>query len=520
MIGTTLLLAGLLYHNPIAALPVIVLVAVFYWLVWNNYRFWRNIDVPHPVPSLLTGNMGPSLMMRKHISQLASDWYNSYPHAAFVGYFKVLSPAIMVKDPVLVKNILTRDFESFASNDFMLDVGRDPLLAHDPFLVAGKAWKRSRSLLTPSFTGAKMKQLFPVMESVGDAFVAFVRRHLTQELEAKEISARFTTQNVVACTFGIDGDCFGEHESEFRLMGRRAFQASHLASVKMMLGFFMPTLANWIPVPFLLKDVDQWIRSLVAGIISKRMHGQIEEPKNDDFLKSLLHNINKHDASQTEITAHALTIFIEGFESSAAVLGFALYRLAENPEVQQKLFEQVSESLRANDGQLSYEVMQQMDFLEWVILETLRLHPPAATMHKTCTKNYIMRRLQRDSHGHELGVFVPVGTPILIPVLAIHMDPKYYPEPERFDPERFRPDRKKDQAGTVYMPFGEGPRMCLGMRFGQTQVKLGLLKLILQFRVSIGANHKPFCVDPGSFIYQAKDGLLLKFERRSEFSTV
>ena len=94
----------------------------------------------------------------------------------------------MVKDPVLVKNILSRDFDCFANNDFLLDVRQDPLLSHDPFLVTGERWKRSRSLLTPSFTGAKIKQLFPVMESVADAFVTFIGRHVAQELEAKEVS--------------------------------------------------------------------------------------------------------------------------------------------------------------------------------------------------------------------------------------------------------------------------------------------------------------------------------------------
>ncbi|XP_049542463.1 cytochrome P450 6a2-like [Anopheles darlingi] len=514
MLATSIFLVGLLYSKPLAAVPVIVLVALVYWLLRYNYKFWKINNVPHPKPSLLTGNVGATFLLRKHISQLASDWYNAFPDATFVGYFNALTPAIMVKDPVLVKNILTRDFDCFAKNGFTVDGRYDPLLAHHPFMAAGEQWKRSRTLLTPSFTGAKMKQLFPIMDSVADEFVSFVKRNLGKELEAKQVSARFTTQNVVACTFGVDGGCFNDTDSEFRLMGRRAFDVSHSSSFKIVLQIFVPAIAKLLPIPFLSKDVDEWIRCFVAGLMSKRMNAQSVTPQKDDLLTSLLSNINKHNASQTEVTANALTIFVEGFESSSGVLGFALYRLAKSPEVQQKLFDEVSKVLAAHDGQLSYDVMQQMDYLDWVVMETLRMHPPAATMHKTSTKKYIMRRGHRDQVGHDLGVYVREGTPILIPVLALHMDAKYFPEPQKFDPERFSPERKATHEGTVYLPFGEGPRICVGMKFGQTQVKLGLLKLILQYRVSIGPNHKPLCVDPRSLLYQAKYGLLLTFEKR------
>ncbi|XP_035895848.1 probable cytochrome P450 6g2 [Anopheles stephensi] len=514
MLVSGFLLAGLFYHNPLLAVPVFGLVWLLYWLVRHNYQFWEIDGVPHPKPSLFTGNLGPTLTLKKHICELASDWYNAFPDKPFVGYFKIFTPAIMVKDPVLVKNILTRDFECFAANDFLLDVTHDPLLAHEPFMVSGDRWKRARSLLTPSFTGAKIKQLFPVMQSVTDAFVAFIGRHVAHEFEAKEVAARFTTQNVVACTFSIDGDCFSERESEFRRMGRRVFETSHMATIKTMMAVFLPTIAKWIPVPFLLKEVDQWIRSLVANLIIQRSATQQKDSEPEDFLQSFLKSRDKNNTTQTEITAQALTVFLEGFETSSVVLGFALYRLAKSSEVQQKLHDEVKKHIDANDGNLDFDVLLQMEYLEWVMLETLRMHPPAATMHKVCTKKYIMRKGFRDATGHDMSIYVREGTPILIPVLAIHMDPKYYPEPQTFDPERFSPDRKVTHEGAIFLPFGEGPRMCLGMRFAQAQVKLALAKLVLNYRVTVGPTDKPFAIDSRSFVYQARDGLRIVFEKR------
>uniref|UniRef100_A0A182RXV9 Cytochrome P450 n=1 Tax=Anopheles funestus TaxID=62324 RepID=A0A182RXV9_ANOFN len=514
MFVTSLLLSGLFYYNPLIAVAAFALVGLLYWLVKHNYKFWDIDGVPHPKPTLVTGNLGATLVLKKHICELASDWYNAYPDKPFVGYFKMFTPAIMVKDPVLVKNILTRDFECFANNDFPIDEKYDPLLANHPFMVGGAGWKRSRSLLTPSFSGTKIKQLFPIMQSVADAFVAFIGRHVGQEFEAKEVAVRFTTQNVVACTFSLDADCFTEQESEFRRMGKRVFDVSHMASIKTFTVTLLPTVAKWIPAPFLLKEVDEWIRSLVANIIIKRSATVHDGSLQEDLMQSFLKNRDKNNTTQTEITAQALTAFIEGFETSSAVLGFALHSLAKHPEMQQKLLDEVRKHIDANDGRLDFDVMQQMEYLDWVILETLRMYPPATTMHKVCTKKYIMRKGFRDENGHDMSIYVREGTPILIPILAIHMDPKYYPEPQKFDPERFSPERKVVHSGIIYLPFGEGPRMCLGMRFAQTQVKLALVQLLINYRVTVGPTDKPFAIDPRSFVYQAKDGLRIVFEKR------
>lgn len=89
--------------------------------------------------------------------------------------------------------------------------------------------------------------------------------------------------------------------------------------------------------------------------------------------------------------------------------------------MQQNLYNEVKKRIDANGGQLDFDALQQLEYLDWVMLETLRMHPPAATMHKVCTKKYIMRKGFRDEQGHDMSIYVREGTPILIPVLAIHM---------------------------------------------------------------------------------------------------
>lgn len=187
-------------------------------------------------------------------------------------------------------------------------------------------------------------------------------------------------------------------------------------------------------------------------------------------------------------------------------------QLAANPGVQQKLYEEIKAAMEANNDTLSYDVMQQIDYLDWTLQESLRINPPLASMTKLCTKNY---SLKREINGQLVGTWIKAGTPVLIPMLAIHMDAKYYPEPQKFRPERFCPEEKAARGSQmVYFPFGEGPRMCMGMRFAQTQVKVALLQLVLNFRMTVSPNHKPFALDTRTLLVQAKDGLTVRFERR------
>lgn len=143
------------------------------------------------------------------------------------------------------------------------------------------------------------------------------------------------------------------------------------------------------------------------------------------------------------------SIFFVGFETSSSMLTFTIYELASNPDIQIKLFEEIA----AMNAQLSgksihYDALQKLKYLDQVISETLRKWPPLFQLDRICTKEYLF------DNGH-LKFKVEKGQSVLIPVYAIHHDPNYYPEPERFNPDRFNDENKNSIQGT-YMPFGIG----------------------------------------------------------------
>lgn len=156
----------------------------------------------------------------------------------------------------------------------------------------------------------------------------------------------------------------------------------------------------------------------------------------------------------SEAAAQAFVFFAGGFETSSTTMQFALYELTLNPEVQEKARQEILKVLAKHDGKITYEAIYEMDYLGRVIDETLRKYPPIPILQRECNKDFTIP---------DTKVVIPTGVTVQVPVLGLHMDPEYFPNPEKFDPDRFKEEEKAKRHHYVYVPFGEGPRNCIGM---------------------------------------------------------
>nr|CAD7420741.1 unnamed protein product [Timema poppensis] len=142
-----------------------------------------------------------------------------------------------------------------------------------------------------------------------------------------------------------------------------------------------------------------------------------------------------------------------GTEMIFGILNFCLHELAMNPDVQDNLREYVDSSLRQHGGELTYEAVNSMKYMEQVIYETLRKYHPDVMLNRVCSKSYTIP-------GTE--VRIERGTQVIIPVYALNHDPQYFPDPEKFYPERFDPENKSSTGLLDFLPFGTGSRKCIG----------------------------------------------------------
>ncbi|KAJ8941634.1 hypothetical protein NQ318_010660 [Aromia moschata] len=185
------------------------------------------------------------------------------------------------------------------------------------------------------------------------------------------------------------------------------------------------------------------------------------------------HESDQPFLTMNEMAAQCFVFFLAGFETSSTTMTFALLELAQNQEIQDKLRDEIRSVLKKNDNKLTYEDVMEMTYLDKVVNENI--HQPPVT-GRVCNKEY---------HVPGTDVVIEPGTGLYIPIASLQSDPEYYPNPDVFDPERFSEENKAKRPPCTFIPFGDGPRMCIGMRFGVMQSKVGLIKVIKNFRVTL-----------------------------------
>jgi len=482
----------------------------YLWMKWR-YSYWERRGVPGPKPQFPFGNMKDSIFFKEHFGLLCEKWYKEYHDAPYIGYFKMSEPTVLLRDKELIKDVLIKDFSSFEANDFNVNEKYDALLAVNPFFAVGPVWKRYRNLIQPLFSPSKIKILYPTMLTSCEKLIDYIKSlPKGKDVEAKSISAKYTTQNVIKCGFSMDAKCFEDGKSEFREIGKKWFTPSFLSALKFML---YPVLPSWllqnIPISLMPREVEAWFTKIVKENKESRKANGVHS---NDILQSLLDIQEKQNSTDVELAGHALSVFFEGFETSSTVLSFTLYELARRPDCQQRVYEEIMEVLEAHDKELTYEILLEMTYLESVVYESMRLNAVMLTNGKICTKPYTLPILPNQKEP----VTIQPGTVVTVPTKAIHYDPDYYPDPEQFIPERFSEEERKNRHKSNYLPFIEGPRACPGMRFALAQVNTALVYVIKNFNITLSPNHKPFQCDPQGFLWQAKDGLLLNFAPRNE----
>ena len=206
--------------------------------------------------------------------------------------------------------------------------------------------------------------------------------------------------------------------------------------------------------------------------------------------------------SDEEIVAQSIVFLLAGYETSSNTLSFILYHLALNPDVQDKLRTEINEAMESNAKRKSlYELAQNMEYLDCVIKESQRLCPAAPQVNRECCENYDLN-----------GIHIPAGTEILIPIYVLHHDPDAWQNPEKFDPERFRSPAKDARHAFQFLPFGAGPRNCIGMRFALMEVKIALVRILMKYKfVASPETQVPLEIREGITL-SAKDGVLIRVE--------
>ncbi|XP_021952885.1 cytochrome P450 9e2 [Folsomia candida] len=440
-----------------------------------------------------------------------------------------------VTDLEILKHIFVKDFDHFVNRRAFKMPDNDILIKKMLVFLKDEEWKGLRSKLSPTFTTGKIKRLFPLFNESAKKLVKYVDQMMMEsshgEIDLGDGYSKFTMDTIASAVCGMNSQAFDQKEpSIFEQVGKSiqiTFNMKTLVRFLILFGF--PRLAGKLGITIFGSVLHQFFDGAVKSSIKERTTtGQ----KGNDFIQLMLEaRENKLKTEEEElsnfekdaiitgevkgqisemlddngIVSNCVLFILAGFDTTQSLLLFCAYALAIHPEIQDKLRQEVDTVLEENDGDFTYDSIHRMAYLDMVINETLRFYPPAPITDRNCTRDYVFPGTD---------ITVKKGEAVTIHIYGIHHDEEYYPEPEKFDPERFSPENRGKINTYAFLPFGQGPRNCIGMRFALTEVKLAIAQLVHNFdiepsrKTTIPMEYH----DAGSL--KPKNGMWLSLKRR------
>ncbi|XP_078614493.1 cytochrome P450 3A24-like [Branchiostoma floridae x Branchiostoma japonicum] len=503
----------LLPFSPTWVLVGLCAVLFYLYMVWP-YSTFKDLGIPGPKPVPLFGNY---LSYGQGIPKFDKECYQKFNKV--YGIFEGRQPILMVGDLELVKDITVKEANTFTNRRIL--EGQGEFFDGGLLNIKDADWKRVRSAISPTFSSGKLKQMALVVEKCGDNFVANLENNAKQGVafDLKDLSGAFTMDVISGTAFGVDVDSLHNPNHPFVANARKLFDFNLFNPILIVL-FLFPQLAKIFSAMGLNMSVFstkalEFFGAAVDNVLDMRGSNEEEAAKRVDFLQLMLkaHNeeldkevpkdVVKHGVSKKEIKSNAVLFWIAGYETTANTISLTAYNLAVNQEAQDKVIDEV-DSIIEKRGKLDYEAVNEMPFLEMCVNETLRIFPAAQRFDRICKEDTEVK-----------GLHIPAGTIINIPAYAIHHDPEIWPEPEKFKPERFSKEEKESRDPYAYLPFGSGPRNCVGMRLALMELKFALAKALQKVRfVTCDKTVIPIGIK-NTLGNQIEGGMWLKVEARA-----
>ncbi|XP_054157196.1 cytochrome P450 9e2-like [Oppia nitens] len=478
-------------------IAIITIIGLIYYYLSRNLHFGTTVGIPGPKPLPIIGSFYKNFT--KILQEVYVDNVRQYGkiYCDYIGSM----PTVVISDPQLIKDIMIKDFHKFSDRDDLIT--GDILSDRSLFNLKGNEWKNMRSIISPTFSSGKMRSMHPIVSDcikrLDENFEKQLTNKLVAEIEVKKMMSSLTMDVIASCAFGTKIDTYGQQKSEFLINAQKVSTQSLRTFVFLFMVTLFPKLIQWTGFTINHPNVDGFFRTAIRSIISRR---KTESIKSKDYLQLILDAQNKTldttddndivgdsseeiygsigdkqntidkskiDITEDDVLATSMLFIVAGYETTASLLTFLTYNLAMNDECQQKLYEEIKQF----DGNYTYESISKMPYLEACIAETLRIYNPLVFVNRMAIKDYKLG---------DTGITLPKKTVVSANIQYIHHSPEYYPDPDRWNPERFMPYNRDKLVPYTYMPFGLGPRNCVGMRFALMETKTATAYLVNKYR--------------------------------------
>ncbi|XP_025199470.1 cytochrome P450 6k1-like [Melanaphis sacchari] len=492
-------------------LSLIAICTAIYCYSISTYGKWRKVNIPYVQPVPLFGNTFKMMTKLEHPIDTFERLYYSFPDVKLLGFYQMTEPMLLVRDPELINTILVKDFSYFTDHGLDLDPSTT-VLANSLFFANGQQWRTMRQKLSPGFTSGKLKDTHNQINECTDDMVSSIVGTLenTDRLDVKTITGSFSTDVIGTCAFGLKLDTIKNDDSEFRRYVKLIFQTTPRQAIVQVLMMICPRLIKLLKIKMFSEEATNFFYEVFKDVIKYREEHNVFR---NDLTQTLMqarkelvlkeNSTNEDKFTDAHIIANAILMFTAGSETVSSMLSFCLYELALNVEIQDKLRAEICSTKAKHDGQLNSDYLTNLHYTNMVLEETARKYSIALNIMRVATKTYTLP---------DESFVIEKGQKLIIPMFSIHHDAKYYPDPMRFDPERFSMEQKSQRPNGTYLPFGDGPRLCIGKRFAESEMKLVLSNILSKFEVlPCEQTEIPVNIRSEAGIITPKNGIVLKF---------
>ena len=368
---------------------------------------------------------------------------------------------VMLCDPTAIERVLVSESDSFRKPDFQGDALGD-LLGDGLLLSEGETWEKQRALANPAFS---MSRLAGMADRITDHAESRIDGWSDGDVvNAERVMTRTTLDVILDLMMGVElsEERVETIEEQLMPLGQR-FEPDPLR-------FAAP---EWMPMPddaefdAAVETLDGILDDIIA--VREQTAGSGDDGPMD-FLSVLIRARDDGVESPEQLRDEMMTMLLAGHDTTALTLTYTWFLLSEHPEVEQEVHEELEAVI--GDERPGMDHVRELDYLEWVIQEAMRLYPPVYTMFREPTEDVELS-----------GYAMEQGTTLMVPQWGVHRSERFYEDPETFDPERWKPERAKERPRFAYFPFGGGPRHCIGKHLAMLEAQLIIATTAQQYEL-------------------------------------
>jgi cytochrome P450 len=372
---------------------------------------------------------------------------------------------LLVNDPPEVARILADPDGDFPKNDLMTGALL-PLVGESIFVSNGSLWARQRRMIEPAFSHMRINRAFAPMAAAVDDFIPTLAQHaadgtpLLLDHAMSHLTADIITRTIF--TKGLESE---SARGIFTAFGEWQARVANVEVGRLLFG----RPFDDVPQPPRVREACSAIRAHIGALVDERLAPGA--PVYDDIAGAAIAARDPDTGAgftREELVDEISTFFLAGHETTASVLTWIFFLLSQMPNVAERL----RAELDAVVGQepVTFDHLKKLAYGRAVFRETMRVYPPLTFIPRVAARDLTVagRRVRR-------------GTMIMIAPWTMHRHRKLWNEPERFDPDRWAPDREKAHVAGAYIPFGAGPRVCVGAAFAQTESALIMARVAREF---------------------------------------